>query len=132
MKLSDLKANQQLIDEELAADPEFRAEWQRTALARAVALQVIRYRSEHGLSQRELARRLGMEQSQVARLESGNTSPTLDTLVRVVPVLGIELTIDIVPSGRQPRLVTKRARTEAAVASYETAGEARVLVAAAG
>ena len=31
-------------------DPQFRAEWERTALARAVAEAVIRYRAERGLA----------------------------------------------------------------------------------
>jgi transcriptional regulator with XRE-family HTH domain len=33
----------------------------RTALARAVAVAIVRYRGEHDLSQRELAERLGMK-----------------------------------------------------------------------
>ena len=33
MKLSDLKTNDGLIAEQLHSDPEFRAEWERTALA---------------------------------------------------------------------------------------------------
>lgn len=46
-------------------------EWERTALARAVAARVIAYRAEHGLSQTALAGRLGMTQPALARLESG-------------------------------------------------------------
>lgn len=130
MKLSDLKTNEQLIDEQLREDPEFRAEWERTALARAVALQVIRYRSENGISQRKLAELLGMKQPQVARLERGDSSPTLDTLLRIVPVLDIELSIDIAPPRRKRELVTKRAQDQHAVAAYET-DNASVLVSAA-
>jgi hypothetical protein len=44
MKLSDLTTNEELISERLANDPAFRVEWERTALARAVALEVVRYR----------------------------------------------------------------------------------------
>lgn len=40
-------------------DPAFRAEWERMALARAVAEAVIRYRVEHGLSQSAQARLVG-------------------------------------------------------------------------
>jgi hypothetical protein len=39
----------------MLADPAFRAEWERTALARAVAEAVIRYRAEHQLTQTGLA-----------------------------------------------------------------------------
>ena len=42
MKLSELKTNDEKILQEELHDPEFRAEWERTALARAVALAVVR------------------------------------------------------------------------------------------
>ena len=45
MKLSEMKTNEELIAEQLRSDPEFRAEWERTALARAVAVAIVRYRS---------------------------------------------------------------------------------------
>ena len=45
-----MKANDELIAEQLRTDPEFRAEWERTALARAVAVAIVRYRAEHDLS----------------------------------------------------------------------------------
>ena len=55
MKLSEMKTNDELIAELLRTDPEFRAEWERTALAREVALAIVRYRADHDLSQRDLA-----------------------------------------------------------------------------
>ncbi len=128
MKLSEMKTNDELIAEQLA-DPAFRAEWERTALARAVALRLVRYRAERKISQRELARLLGMEQPQVARLERGDVNPTLETLMRLAGALEIEFTIDVRPTGRAARLVNKRARDHA-LASYET--ERAVALVAAG
>jgi ribosome-binding protein aMBF1 (putative translation factor) len=87
-----------VLDAELA-DAEFRAEWERTELARALALRVVEYRAEHGLSQAALGRRLGMAQSGVARLEAGEHTPTLDTLSRVAQVLGSHLRVDVGPAG---------------------------------
>ena len=52
-------------------DAAARERWERTALARAVAIAVIRYRAEHRLSQRALGKQLGMPQPHVARLELG-------------------------------------------------------------
>lgn len=43
------------------------AEYDRTAFADAVAIRVIRYRAEHGLSQTALAKNLGMRQPAIAR-----------------------------------------------------------------
>ena len=116
MKLSQMKTNEELIAEQ-TTDPAFRAEWERTAVARAVALRVLRYRSERALSQRDLAKLLDMEQPQVARLERGDVNPTLETLMRLSGALDIEFTIGVRPTARKARLVTKRAQ-DAALASY--------------
>jgi transcriptional regulator with XRE-family HTH domain len=128
MKLSEMKTNDEVIAEELQ-DPEFRAEWERTALARAVALAIVRYRGDHGLSQRDLAERLGMKQPQVARLELGESNPSMDTLMRISAQLGIEFTIDVRPAGARVRNLTKRAQAESVVGSVRSA-DAELLVAA--
>src|SRR5437879_5240164 len=47
----------------------FRERWEKTALARAVALRLVAYRGEHALSQSALGRLLQMKQPAVARLE---------------------------------------------------------------
>ena len=120
MKLSEMKTNDELLAAQLRTDPEFRAEWERTALARAVAVAIVRYRGEHDLSQRDLAERLGMKQPQVARLELGEVNPSIETLIRVSSRLGMELTIDIRPVGKAARNVTKRARAENLVVSAGT------------
>jgi transcriptional regulator with XRE-family HTH domain len=119
MKLSDMITQEKLLQSELA-DPAFRAEWERTALARAVATQVVGYRGQSGLTQKGLAELLGMKQPQVARLESGEHNPSIETLARLAAVLGVEINIDIRPRGRRPKLVTKRAQTDAAVAAFQS------------
>lgn len=110
LKLSEMKTNDELIADRVRTEPEFRAEWERTALARAVAVAIVRYRGEHGLSQRDLAQRLGMKQPQVARLELGEVNPSMETLIRISSKLGIEFTIDVRPA-RSPE-VTGRSRRE--------------------
>ena len=66
-----------------------------TALARAVAVRVIEYRVEHGISQTELGRRLGMHQPAIARLEEGERNPSIDMLRRLSEKLGIDFNISI-------------------------------------
>jgi transcriptional regulator with XRE-family HTH domain len=129
MKLSQMKTNDELIAEQLRTDPEFRAEWERTVLARAVAVAIVRYRAEHDLSQRDLAEHLGMKQPQVARLELGVVNPTIETLMRLASQLNLELTIDVRPAGSPVRNVTKRAKTEYLVGALRADG-AELLVTA--
>lgn len=120
MRLSELKTNAQLVAEERAADPEFESNWQATALAGAIAIQLIEYRTLNNLSQKQLAAVLGMKQPQVARIERGETVPSIETLVRISSALDLEFAIDIRPAGRKPRLVGSRARSSA-LADYDTA-----------
>ena len=47
-------------------------------------------RARAGLSQRALARRAGTAQSVVARIESGRTSPSWETLDKLLAVAGFE------------------------------------------
>lgn len=119
MRLSDLKTSEEVLAEQLR-DTDFRREWERTAVARAVAVKVVAYRAEHGLSQRALAQKLGMTQPQLARLEAGEHNPTIDTLARLAQTLDVEFAIDIHPRQREPKLLSGRAQRANAIASYET------------
>jgi ribosome-binding protein aMBF1 (putative translation factor) len=100
--LSQFKTSDELLAEDLASSPEFRAEWERTALARAVSLAVLRYRTDHGLSQTALANKLGMRQPQVSRLELGEHNPSMETLMRLSACLGLEFNIQVKPVVRAP------------------------------
>jgi transcriptional regulator with XRE-family HTH domain len=79
-------------------DPEYAHEYDRTKLANEVALAVISYRAEHHLSQAALARRLGMRQPAIARIEAADHEPSLSTLSRLSRVLKITFSIDITPN----------------------------------
>ena len=128
MKLSDLKTSEEVLEEHLR-DPDFRREWNRTALAHAVALKMLTYRTEQGLSQRALAQKLGMTQPQVARMELGEHNPTIDTLARLAQALDVEFVIDVRPRQCAPKLLSARAQHTNAIASYDT-DDASVLLAA--
>jgi transcriptional regulator with XRE-family HTH domain len=129
MKLSDLPTHEQVLVEHLDAHPEYRREWERTALARAVAVKVISYRAERGLSQTALAKRLQMTQPAIARLERGEHNPTFPTLLRLSNALGVELAIDIVPTGKEPQLIGQRARRNA-LEAFDSDGCSVVVAAA--
>jgi len=50
--------------------------------------ELIKARNEQGLSQRELEQLSGIKQPVISRMESGETSPQLDTVLRVLAPLG--------------------------------------------
>lgn len=54
-------------------------------------------REAAGVTQVELARRVGTGQSTIARIEAGGGTPKLDTLERIATALGAELIVDIKP-----------------------------------
>lgn len=108
MDLTGFRDSRDVLEEKLASDPDFRAEWERTALARAVAIEIVRYRAEHGLSQRALADSLGMKQPNIARLELGEINPKIETLMLLSSRLGLEFKIDIRPEA-EPELVVSAA-----------------------
>ena len=79
-----------------------RAEYDRAyaeaSLAADVGERIRAAREAGGLSQRDLATRMGTSQAAVARLEAGGVGATLTTLHRVAASLGLELSIDLRPS----------------------------------
>lgn len=107
-----------LVADEFNENPGFRAEWQRLALARAFAVALVRYRSEHGLSQTKLSRLLGVSQPRVAALESGERNPAPETIINAVEKLHIEFAIDFAPARQVPRLLTKTARTAGSTVTH--------------
>jgi transcriptional regulator with XRE-family HTH domain len=115
------KTFDRLIADEEAEDPSFRAEWQRLAPAREFAATLLRYRVQHGLSQRALAKRLGISQPRVAKLESAEHNPELDTIINAVRKLGIEFVLDVAPANCQPVFVNARARKRGAIAHDDVA-----------
>ena len=94
--MSESKTYEQALTEDLQ-DPAFRREWNRTALARAVATGLVQYRAEKNLSQSALARVLGMRQPAIARLEAAEHNPSIDTLMRLSLKLGVTFHIEITP-----------------------------------
>ena len=78
--------------------PEFRVEWERLALARAVAVAVVGYRAKHELTQAQLARKLGVRQPHVARLEIGEHTPSLEMLQRLSRVLRLRFIVEVTPA----------------------------------
>jgi len=79
------------IKAELLADPEVKAEYDALAPEFEIAVELISARRRAGLSQAELAARMGTSQSAIARLESGQALPSTKTLLRYAEATGSKI-----------------------------------------
>lgn len=91
--------------DELAADPEYGAMYAEEAAKKELWLQLVEARHAAGLTQAQLAKRLGVSQAQVARVEKrGYDSLTLNSLRRYVAALGdgfsLQVTIQRAPAAQ--------------------------------
>ena len=74
-------------------DPEIKAEYDRLGPEYEIIEAIIRKRLEKGLSQKQLAEKMGTKQSALSRLESGNYNPSLAFLKKVATALDAKLQI---------------------------------------
>jgi predicted transcriptional regulator len=84
------------LKKRLMESPEFRAEYEKADVEFSVIEALVRARTEAGLTQTELARRVGTTQSAIARLEGGSVSPSLATLRRYAEATGTRLQVSLV------------------------------------
>lgn len=73
---------------ELLNNPQTRAEYDALEAEFEIARELIAARSLAGLTQSEVAQRMGTTQSVIARLESGKQAPSLRTVQRYARALG--------------------------------------------
>lgn len=82
---------------ELLENPEFKRQWEEDEPEREVLHAIAKLRSEQGLTQTELAKRTGIKQGELSKLENGKANPTLETLQKIAKGLGMRLELRFVP-----------------------------------
>lgn len=87
------------IAERRARDAEFAEEFDKLQLAR----QMRELRKKAGLSQAQLAARVGTQAPGIARIESGRFAPRLDVLHRIAAALGRRVRIEFDTAGKYRR-----------------------------
>ncbi len=78
---------------QLLKDKEFRKAYEALGPEFALIQTLIEKRIENGLTQAELARKVGTKQSAIARLESGNSNPTVAFLEKIAKALDAKLIV---------------------------------------
>jgi len=80
-----------------AEDTEARQLVYASTIGATVGIAILKYRYDHGLSQTAFGKLVGMSQPQVARLELGEHTPTVETLLRITAATGLEISLTIGP-----------------------------------
>ena len=108
MNWDDIKAERPLGEEGRVA-------YEDEARISAFRTLVYRLRIEAGLTQADLADRMGTTQSAIARMEGGGTRPTLETLEKLAVAVGGELVVGVGENLSENRSIAKLVRDGHAV-----------------
>ena len=75
-------------------DPEFKKEYDSLEIEFRIINELIKLRTEEGLSQIELAKKAGISQADISRLENGKSNPSVKMLQRIACAVGKELHVE--------------------------------------
>jgi ribosome-binding protein aMBF1 (putative translation factor) len=89
------------LRQKMLTDPEVKAEYERLGPIFAVVGEMIAARQTAGLTQTEIANRMGTSQSVVARLENARHMPTFEMIARYAAAIDRRLDIQLVPNGSE-------------------------------
>jgi predicted transcriptional regulator len=76
-------------------DPEFKQEWEDQEAEFQCARALIAARTERNMTQKDLAEKTGVRQSNISRIENCSCSPTISTLSTLAKGMGKTLRIEI-------------------------------------
>ena len=83
--------------QEQLKNPEFRKEYDAIQPEMAVIQAMIDARTSQNLTQKELAKRTGIHQSDISKLENGTRNPSLNLLKRLAEGMDMVLKIEFIP-----------------------------------
>jgi transcriptional regulator with XRE-family HTH domain len=78
-------------------DPESAKYFGAAQAKSSFAMTLAKARKQLNLTQQQLAAKLGVSQSYIAKLEGGEANPTLERIGSLLAVLGLSLTTDVAP-----------------------------------
>ena len=83
-------------EKEKLKDPQFKTEYDRLQPEFALIEAILKARKEKGLTQKEIAEKIGTKQSVISRLEKGGANPTVAFLKRLAAAFSSRLEIRFV------------------------------------
>jgi DNA-binding XRE family transcriptional regulator len=81
------------VKKSLLQSQEVKEEYDKLNVIYEIKKQIIKYRLEQGISQKELAEKIGTRQSAISRLENDDYNPSIEFLDKVANALGKKLEI---------------------------------------
>ncbi len=78
-------------------DPEFVKEYEAIQPEMDVIRAIVNARTSQNLTQSELAKRTGINQADISKLENGTRNPSINLLKRLAEGMGMNLKIEFVP-----------------------------------
>lgn len=87
--------NWKTFKSELLKDKNIAEEYKRLEPRYMLISQLIEKRLKRGITQAQLAKKVGTKQSAIARLESGNINPSFAFLQKISEALGTRLSIQL-------------------------------------
>ena len=84
------------LDKQLE-NPEFKKEWDDLEPEFDAIQAIIDARKRCIMTQKQLAERTGIDQSDISKIETGNGNPALSTLKRLAEGMGCVLKLEFVP-----------------------------------
>lgn len=82
------------IARRVSESPEFAKAYHIEKSKLAIAVQLMEQRKQLGLTQKDLAKKSGKPQSTISRIETGEMSPTVETLVELAAGMGKEVSLN--------------------------------------
>ena len=93
-----MKRHRDFVREQLAKNPKLREEYEALEPEFQFRSALIGARVDAGLTQAELAERVGTKQSAIARLEGGSAKPSFDMLRRLATAL--DVSFEVLPGSK--------------------------------
>lgn len=87
---------QDWLDEQLK-DPEFRLEYEKAQVEFAPIRAILDARMKRGMTQAQIAKKMGTTQSSIARVEAGRSNPTIPYMQRLADALDMKLDVRFLP-----------------------------------
>ncbi|OGG87909.1 hypothetical protein A2592_01455 [Candidatus Kaiserbacteria bacterium RIFOXYD1_FULL_42_15] len=94
-KIKNKRITSEELHELLLKEPGYKEAYDALELEFSIARMLIDKRIKEGLTQKELAEKIGTRQSVISNLEGGEANPTLATLRKVADALGAKVMVTL-------------------------------------